>query len=403
LSSVGSGTVEWRGVLSAGVQLLGSVALLSVSIDRQAGADLVGMVPLLVVLSLAARWVQSRGVRRAWARGHRLRRAVLIGSSEAVAADCRRLAAETDHGIMAVGACLTGSPRDLGGIPVGCLPESIDEITELHSMVGATAADLVVVLPSAGIAGDELRRLAWRLESIGVELLLCAGIIETVRHRVTIRSVGHAPLFHVSPARLSGPSRLMKGAFDRIGAAVGLIVAGPLLILVAVAIWSTDGATPFFCQTRIGRGGRPFRILKFRTMVVDAEELKAELLGLNESDGALFKIAGDPRTTPIGKVLRRYSIDELPQLINVLRGEMSLVGPRPPLPEEVAAYSPDMLRRLLVKPGMTGLWQVSGRSTLSWAQTEILDLRYVENWSLAFDLMILARTARAVIGGSGAC
>jgi exopolysaccharide biosynthesis polyprenyl glycosylphosphotransferase len=232
--------------------------------------------------------------------------------------------------------------------------------------------------------------------------VVCAGVIETERHRVTIRSFGHAPLLHIAGARLTGPARVLKSFLDRLGAALGLLLLSPAFFAVAAAIWFADGGPPFFCQTRIGSGGREFRIVKFRTMVIDAEAHKPALMDRNECDGALFKIADDPRTTPIGRVLRRYSIDELPQLINVLRGEMSLVGPRPPLATEVAQYSSDMRRRLLVKPGMTGLWQVSGRSQLSGAQSELLDLRYVENWSLAMDAAILVRTLRAVLTGTGA-
>jgi exopolysaccharide biosynthesis polyprenyl glycosylphosphotransferase len=278
----------------------------------------------------------------------------------------------------------------------------VGEMAELESVLRATGSDLVLLVPGSGISGTELRRLAWRVESVGAELVVCAGIVETVAQRVTIGSVGNAPLFHIARAQLSGPARVVKELFDRLFAALFLLLLAPFIALLAAAIWCADGETPFFRQARVGLDGREFQILKFRTMVVDAEVQKATLTDRNESDGVLFKIAQDPRTTPIGRLLRRYSIDELPQLMNVLRGEMSLVGPRPPLAAEVAAYSPDMRRRLLVKPGMTGLWQVSGRSQLSWAQSELLDLRYVDNWSLALDVSILVRTFRAVVGGTGA-
>jgi len=165
---------------------------------------------------------------------------------------------------------------------------------------------------------------------------------------------------------------------------------------------ATSRGPVLFRQTRVGRGGAEFSMLKFRSMCVDAEERKAELHALSEGNGVLFKMKQDPRVTPIGRVLRRLSLDELPQLFNVLRGEMSLVGPRPPLPAEVALYAPDDTRRMLVKPGLTGLWQVSGRSDLTWEESVRLDLRYVDNWSMALDLLILCKTARAVLRGGGA-
>jgi exopolysaccharide biosynthesis polyprenyl glycosylphosphotransferase len=276
------------------------------------------------------------------------------------------------------------------------------QIPDLEAMLTVVGPDLAVVLPGPGISGAEFRRLAWRLDSARVRWVVCTGITDTVQHRLSVRSIGHAPMFEVAQARLSGPSRIVKALFDRIVAAFGLLLVIPVLVLVGLAVWCEDGGSPFFVQTRVGRGGSQFPMVKFRTMVVGAEALRGELSHLNESDGALFKIARDPRLTSIGRFLRRFSIDELPQLINVLRGEMSLVGPRPPLPTEVAEYSADMRRRLLVKPGMTGLWQVSGRTNLTWAQSERLDLRYVENWSLGFDLRILARTVRAVVTGTGA-
>jgi exopolysaccharide biosynthesis polyprenyl glycosylphosphotransferase len=211
-------------------------------------------------------------------------------------------------------------------------------------------------------------------------------------------------MLHVEHPRLSGPRWLLKALFDRIGAALALLVLAPLLAVCALAI-RLDRNAPgpaFFRQIRVGRHGKPFAIYKFRTMRDDAEDLLAELRALNEHDGALFKVRQDPRITRVGRFLRRYSLDELPQLINVLRGEMSLVGPRPPLPNEVAEYPADMLRRLVVRPGMTGLWQVSGRADLAWEEAMRLDLRYVENWTLTLDLIIMMRTASAVLRASGA-
>jgi exopolysaccharide biosynthesis polyprenyl glycosylphosphotransferase len=195
---------------------------------------------------------------------------------------------------------------------------------------------------------------------------------------------------------------VLKGLFDKIVAIAALIVFSPILALITLAIVLDDGGPALFTQTRVGQDGQPFTVLKFRTMVVDAELRKEALLALNEGDGVLFKLRKDPRITTIGSFLRRTSLDELPQLLNVMLGDMSLVGPRPALPVEVAQYSDNVSRRLEVKPGMTGLWQISGRSDLSREDAVRLDLRYVDSWTLALDLQILWKTGAAVASGRGA-
>ncbi|HEY1486437.1 MAG TPA: sugar transferase, partial [Micromonosporaceae bacterium] len=220
--------------------------------------------------------------------------------------------------------------------------------------------------------------------------------------RTTVRPVDGLPMLHVEHARLSGAARAVKSAFDRFGAAVGLVLLAPMLLAIAIAVKLDSSGPVLFRQVRVGKGEREFSIVKFRTMHIEAEALKASLTHLNENDGVLFKMRDDPRVTRVGRWLRRLSLDELPQLLNVLSGEMSLVGPRPPLPEEVAAYPADMRRRLAVRPGITGLWQVSGRSDLSWDEAVRLDLRYVENWSFSLDCVILLRTLSAVCRSSGA-
>jgi exopolysaccharide biosynthesis polyprenyl glycosylphosphotransferase len=232
--------------------------------------------------------------------------------------------------------------------------------------------------------------------------VVATSLLDVAGPRTSIRPVDGLPMLHVEPAELTGGRRLAKGAFDRILATLALIAVAPLLLGLAALVRLTSKGPAMFTQTRVGKDGREFTIYKFRTMYTDAEERLAELAAQNEHDGLLFKIRNDPRVTPVGRVLRRFSLDELPQLLNVFLGQMSLVGPRPPLPSEVAQYPEDLLRRLAVKPGITGLWQVSGRSNLSWEDTVRLDLRYVENWSLTFDLVILLRTATAIVRASGA-
>ena len=199
------------------------------------------------------------------------------------------------------------------------------------------------------------------------------------------------------------PALMVKTVFDRITALLALVVLSPVLAVFAVAVRCTSQGPALFRQTRVGRHGRTFTMLKFRSMYEGAERQLSELLASNDVDGGvLFKMREDPRITPVGRVMRRFSIDELPQLINVLTGSMSLVGPRPPLPEEVRCYGADAHRRLLVKPGLTGLWQVSGRSDLSWEDAIQLDLQYVETWSLALDTAVLFRTVPAVLRAQGA-
>ena len=220
--------------------------------------------------------------------------------------------------------------------------------------------------------------------------------------RLSIRPVAGLPLLHLDEPELSGARKVVKLGFDVVTAAVLVLLLLPLLVVLAVLVRTTSAGPALFVQERVGRRGNTFHLFKFRTMAVDAEQRLAELAHLNEHDGVLFKVRNDPRITRVGRFLRKYSLDELPQLFNVLRGEMSLVGPRPPLPSEVARYLGHTHRRLLVKPGITGLWQVSGRSELSWDETVRLDLQYVERWSLGLDISILVRTAGAVLAGRGA-
>ena len=252
---------------------------------------------------------------------------------------------------------------------------------------------------------DRLRDLAWALEKTGTDLCVAPALIDLAGPRTTIRPVAGLPLVHLDHANLTGPQRIVKGIFDRMLAASALILLSPLLIAIACAIHFSDRGPVLFRHLRIGKDGRPFNVYKFRSMVVDAEARKAGLEAINEVNGVLFKIRRDPRLTPMGGWLRRWSIDEVPQLLNVLRGEMSMVGPRPwaALPYEKAAEAGDHVpRRLAVKPGLTGLWQVSGRANLPWEESVRLDLRYVEHWSLALDLQIMWKTARAVVRGTGA-
>jgi exopolysaccharide biosynthesis polyprenyl glycosylphosphotransferase len=236
-------------------------------------------------------------------------------------------------------------------------------------------------------------------------LAVLSELVDVAAHRIRSERAAGLTVLHIASSRHRVGTRLVKSMLDAVGSAVGLLLLAPLFVAVAAAIKLTSPGPVFFRQIRHGLGGEPFAMWKFRTMVkeADSRKLHAELMNTDSTaDGLMFKMRRDPRVTRVGRLLRRTSLDELPQLFNVLLGNMSLVGPRPPLPDEVARYDTVELRRLAVKPGLTGLWQVSGRSDLSWDETISLDLRYVDNWSLYGDLVIIFRTFRAVIDGRGA-
>lgn len=297
-------------------------------------------------------------------------------------------------------------PTDLAALARGRLEVAgvcPAEPTDVIRVLAAGSVDAVIVLP--GPSARQLQRLAWTLESAGTPLLVATGLEDVAAGRVApLRvggiGVGGVGLVHVRPAARRGWRGVAKQVVERLLAAASLLLAAPLLLAIAVAVRCDSPGPALFRQTRVGRNGHSFTMLKFRTMTADAEQRRAELA--SECDGPLFKVRADPRITRVGGFLRRYSLDELPQLINVVRGQMALVGPRPALPEEVAAYDADPHRRLAVAPGITGLWQVSGRSDLPWSEAVRLDLAYVDNWSLGLDLAIVMRTLGAVLRHRGA-
>jgi exopolysaccharide biosynthesis polyprenyl glycosylphosphotransferase len=297
-----------------------------------------------------------------------------------------------------VGACVVqpGELDELAGVPVY---GGLDDIT---AAVKAFGADTVAVTACPEMNGIRLRGLAWELEKTGTDLCVSPALLDVAGPRTTIRPTAGLTLLHVDHPQLTGIRLVIKDLFDRCAAAAALVMLAPVMALLAISIRLHDGGPALFTQVRIGKDGREFRIYKFRTMVVDAEKQQAELLTINDSDGVLFKLRKDPRVTAVGAYLRRWSMDELPQLFNVFLGDMSLVGPRPAVPDEVAKYADHVRRRLVVKPGLTGLWQVNGRSDLSWDESVRLDLRYAENWSFALDLQILWKTISALVKGAGA-
>ncbi|MEV5747783.1 sugar transferase [Actinoallomurus sp. NPDC052308] len=401
---IGVGSEEFRRIIQAGFSLTATVAILAYAtkIDVARGYVIVAL-PLTTGLDLVARYQLRKRLHRRRKAGECMRRVVAAGHRAAVADLVRQLRREPQHGMQIVAACLPpmlasgdDAVREIEGVRVA------GDFARIAGTVEAVHADTVAVLACPELDGVALRRLAWQLEKDDVDLVVAPALMEVAGPRTSIRPVAGLPLLHVEHPELSGVRRLIKNAFDRTVATAALMVLWPLLAAIAIAIRLESPGRALFRQVRVGQDGREFTVLKFRTMVVDAERRKAELLQLNEHDGVLFKIKNDPRVTRMGAWLRRYSLDELPQLFNVLWGDMSLVGPRPPLPDEVAQYGDDVRRRLVVRPGMTGLWQVSGRADLTWEESVRLDLRYVENWSLTLDLQILWRTWAAVLHGSGA-
>jgi exopolysaccharide biosynthesis polyprenyl glycosylphosphotransferase len=399
---VGGGSEEYRRVFDGAVRLGALVAIAAVGLKlTPARGYLIISFPLAIVLVLGGRYAARRVLEQLRDRGRCLDRVIAVGRERSVAELIRTVHADRRSGFLVVGVCLdTLNPRDenqVEGVPV------FGRTTQVLAAVSATNADTVAITSFSDLDTQAVRRLGWQLEGTDVSMLVAPRITDVAGPRIHIRPVGGLPLLHVEQPELIGVRRLLKAALDRSVACAALVLLSPFLVAVGVAVRMTSRGPAIFRQERVGTRGRTFMLWKFRTMSQGAEAALATLADDNvHADGPLFKIHEDPRITPLGRLLRRWSIDELPQLVQVLTGRMSLVGPRPPLPREVVRYENAVHRRLLVKPGLTGLWQISGRSDLSWDDSVRLDLQYVENWSLALDLSILFRTAAAVIGSRGA-
>jgi exopolysaccharide biosynthesis polyprenyl glycosylphosphotransferase len=397
---IGAGADEFRRVINAGLGLTSAIAILSYATKAQVSREYVLMaMPCAVGIDLVARYALRKRLHRLRELGACMRRAVAVGHPHAVADLVNELRREPYHGLTVIAACLAGPalrPEEIAGVPV------LGGLGDVISAVRESDADTVAVLACPELKPIDLRQLAWELEKTDTDLCLAPALLDVAGPRTSVRGVAGLPLLYVDHPDLSGLRQVIKGLFDKVAAASALLLLAPALLAIAVAIRLEDGGPALFKQVRVGKDGRPFRLYKFRTMVVEAERQKEALAVHNEGAGVLFKIRDDPRITGVGARLRRWSLDELPQLINVLLGQMSLVGPRPALPEEAAKYGDYVRRRLAVRPGLTGLWQIHGRSDLPWEEAVRLDLRYVENWSLAFDLLILWKTWPAVARGHGA-
>jgi exopolysaccharide biosynthesis polyprenyl glycosylphosphotransferase len=323
---------------------------------------------------------------------------IAVGHEWAVADLVTELRRDGYHGLTVVGACMAqpGQAVEVAGVPV------YGGLDDIMAAVKAFSADTVAVTSCPEMDAITLRSLAWELEKTGTDLCVSPSLLDVTGPRTTIRSTAGLSLLHVDHPQLAGSQLVIKDLFDRCVAAAVLVMLAPVLALLAAAIWLDDRGPVLVKQVRVGKDGREFQMYKFRTMFVDADQRQAEPPTNNASSSVLFKYYKDPRVTAVGAHLRRWSFDELPQLFNVFDGDMSLVGPRPALPDEAEKYAEHVRRRLVTRPGVTGLWQVNGRSDLSWDELVRLDLRYVENWSFALDLQILWKTISALARGSGA-
>ena len=397
---LGTGPDEFRRVLNAGLSLTGALALISYAVNNELSRlYLVISMQVIVVLDLVVRLALRKRLHRLRQKGLCMSTVVAVGHESAVSQLICELRREPHHGLQVIAACLAGEPGTdkVAGVPV------VGDLEDTASVVRNLNAGTVAVLSCPEMDGVKLRALAWELEKTGTDLCVAPALLDVAGPRTTVRPTAGMTLLHVDHPQLSGPRQVVKDLFDRCAAAFGLFALAPLMLAIAAIIKLSDNGPALFTQTRVGKGGETFKIYKFRTMVVNAEALLSEFREENESvGGVLFKIRKDPRITAIGAKLRKSSLDELPQLINVLKGEMSLVGPRPALPEEAAKYADHVRRRLVVKPGLTGMWQVNGRSELSWDESVRMDLRYVENWSFALDMQILWKTISVMLHGSGA-
>ncbi|MEV4842820.1 sugar transferase [Micromonospora matsumotoense] len=400
---LGYGADEYRRVSGASLRLAGGVAIAGYIFDVGVSRGFLGISFAVGTVGLVVtRFAARKALHRARCRGDGWsRRVLVVGDTAHVLELVHTLRREPYAGYHVVGACIPDAllapvPQRLSDVPV------VGSLRGIPEAAGAIGADTVAVTASGELTATRLRRLGWQLEGTGIDLVVAPALTDVAGPRIHTRPVAGLPLIHVEAPEFRGARKLVKELVDRSAAAVALLLLLPLVALIALAVKLDSRGPVLFRQTRVGQGGQEFGVLKFRTMVVNADALLAELVARNETNGLMFKMRDDPRVTRIGRLLRKWSLDELPQLVNVLLGQMSLVGPRPPLPSEVARYDGDVARRLLVKPGMTGLWQVSGRSDLSWEDGIRLDLYYVENWSLAADLTILWKTFGAVLRGRGA-
>ncbi len=396
LNAGGEGYRRFLAGAFGGLLVLGFVSF-ALNLDLARGY--VGLFFLFVLaLGTANRFFIRSYLRAQRRRGRFLQNVLIAGADEEAIEVARAMASAEAAGYRVVG--FLDDELDVGQ-PVIDAIRVVARTGEVIDAAYDARAGLVVVSPT-GVRPGTLRDLTVALEGSPVDLAVAPSLFAVVTRRVTVESVANVPVLHVDQIRLEGGKAFTKRALDLIGGSLLLAFFAPVMLIAAAAIKLYDRGPVLFRQTRVGRDGVPFEIWKFRTMVADAEQRLEKLAELNEAGHRFFKIREDPRVTRVGRFLRKWSIDETPQLFNVIRGDMSLVGPRPPVPAEVEKYEPWHLRRLRVRPGITGVWQVSGRSNVAFDEAVRMDLFYIENWSLGYDFYLLAKTVLAVIGREGA-
>jgi exopolysaccharide biosynthesis polyprenyl glycosylphosphotransferase len=394
-SLIGLGLAEYGRVLASTVWMVGLVAAVSLFAKLDTSRAYVLLtITLGLLFLLLNRWVWRRWIFRRRSQGDFLQNSLVIGDEK----DCRQISASFDQRPWA-GYVMTSSYPGHHSANSETTEKWFDGLLR---EVTASNVGCIVLSPSCGMSGANIRELSWRIEGSSIDLLISSTLGPVTGPRISLRVATGLPYLHLDEVGLSLTQRVIKRIGDLFGASALLILTSPFALLISLAILFSSGRPIFFRQRRIGLSGREFAMWKFRTMVPEADRERDDLRSHTPSDGPIMKIVDDPRITPVGKFLRRWSLDELPQLVNVLSGSMSLVGPRPHPVDDVERYSGHDTRRLLAKPGLTGLWQVAGRSDLSWSDSIELDLLYIENWSPLQDATILLRTLQAVLSRSGA-
>ena len=397
-SQVRAGATEYKRVINASFATAGGIGIICYLLNYEYLRLLFGVWMLTgMVLLTVFRLIRRRAMQRLHKHNRFITPLLVAGSSRHADEVAAVLNREKWLGYRVKGVITNDKVTSTKlGIPV------LGSIDNLPTIVKVHAAPAVVFAEGSFDSSVEFRRLAWQLEQSRVQMILAPTLADVSAERLEFRPVAGLPLVDVARPTAAKSLRWVKRSIDVIGSALFLILTGHILLVAMIGIKLEDGGPIFFKQRRVGLNGEEFDCLKLRSMCVDAEARLDELQANNEGAGLLFKMKDDPRITRVGKIIRRFSVDELPQLWNVFRGDMSLVGPRPALPKEVAQYDFDTRRRLRVRPGLTGLWQVSGRSRLSAEDSQRLDLYYVDNWSVGQDVSILLRTAKAVFGSDGA-
>ncbi|WP_238702565.1 sugar transferase [Microbacterium caowuchunii] len=390
----GNGVHEYRRVANATVAVIALCVALAffLRMDVSRALFLIAM-PVGLFALMLSRWMWRQWLRRQQRHGEYVYRALVLGESAKAGHVIDSIRREPGSGFDIVGVVTSGRvPTSIKKVPV------VGGFSHAIQAMDATDADTIIVAGADDLDPEMMRRLGWDVADRDGNLVVAPALTDIAGPRIHTRQAAGLPLVHVEFPRLDGAKRFGKRAFDLVGSILMIVLVSPIMLASAVAIKLESRGPVLFRQIRVGRRGREFGMIKFRSMDADADDQLASLLDLQgTTERPLFKVVNDPRITPVGRYLRKYSIDELPQLFNVLRGDMSLVGPRPQRAAEVALYDDAAHRRLLVKPGMSGLWQVSGRSTLEWEDALRLDLYYVENWSFTQDVVILFRTVRAVV------